>query len=466
MAKLINLKATSGNGDLQIMMKTTVFCLFVFLLVYIGDLHATPIVGIWDVEYGNIKAREDVPDTRTIISAFESALRTASAARFEVWSSDKVHQNLSGFCGSVFRHYNTGPLPNILIRIFVSRFSDRLEIDVWMYTRVKLPNRLGSSQAVTIAVSHTATEPIDIFTAINKLSREMADKISSLTVVEYQRRVLVEAFESRNEQIRLPVYVMFVTDLVQNHYVVLTYESAIPPDGCRGGTWKDDMDHNLEELRRVDESRKKEIMHYNRVDAIISGRIEEIGSTYVISTSLSDPFRDKMISSSQTPLGIHPEDVRRASERAAQRLLEEYVTVAEGILLDIQMTVRSEPVVRTETILVRGKPHLLTIRFSIRDYLSTTQTGRWTWKGEEESKPFAWLDIDVDGVRTSRVSIDYTNIGRAEAFGRSPILIPTNLGFHLLVYEVYPEVERTTAFLGERGTLRSVTIKLLVETDD
>lgn len=444
--------------------------LFISVIVCLCSLaySAESSIAIWSVERINSRARSSYPSEDPLLETFEKVM--ARNPSFELIPSSKAREYYSKeqWAGSVFRHRSTSKArADFLVRIFISEFSDRVELDAHVYNSIFLPKRYGSSGAVVYAASYTAHEPVDIIDSIEKITHQISNAIMNQPTHSKRSRLFALSFYCREKAIEVPIYRMFVSELVRSgFYAVITSESGAKASG--GYVHKDEERYSLADWSKSDAPHKKNTAQYNLINARIDGSVAKIADEYQISVSLEDPIRKINLTGVSVPLGTSPDAVRRASSLSAQVLMREYENALQnkGDVIDAELYVYSASRAESATTTFsdrNGISHKLTLTLSMRN-LRTKQMRPWYWAGDEEAKKaYAWLKVTIEGREVLTMDIDYTAHGVNE---REPLKsdIP-GYPLELQLYKVSADIQRQDiGVFGvyQYGYLDKVTVRALV----
>ena len=435
-----------------------IFVLFLFIptLVWADP----PTIAIWDVERTNERAKEYVPSAQPLIERFESSL--SNTGLFKVVPSKKAREAYSNSyadrAGSVFSQSTRYANVDCLVRIHASGFSDRVELDAWVYR---------GSGVVVHAVKTTVNNPAGILDATERLATDLARTLGSAEQHKGLTRLYVAGFDSREEAVKTPIYVMFVTALVQTgRYAVITRESG----AIRGARYVIKR-LTIGDYFHSDSEHKQDISRRENIEGFVSGRIDPVGNEYQISVSMENPIRRINTGSVPTPLGLRPEDIRIASLRAARNLLKEYRDkgLAGGIIFDETLTAWPDSPATKKIALRKPSGEIIDVKvvLSMRG-ISKKEMGGYValFRGEGS---YAWVKLFINGVEQGRSTLSPIRSGGRRITKETPVHIDVDeYGLRLTIYDHSNYISKKMGKglvdgLYTTSTLKSVTIKIMLK---
>jgi len=434
------------------------FVIFVLFLFIPSVVWADPpTIAIWDVERTNERANEYVPSAQPLIEKFESSL--SNTGLFKVVPSKKAHEAYSNAgAGSMFSQSTHYANVDCLVRMHASGFSDRVELDAWVYR--------GSGDVVH-AVKTTVNNPAGILDATERLATDLARTLGSAEQHKRLTRLYVAGFDSREEAVKTPIYVMFVTALVQTgRYAVITRESG----AIRGFQYVIKR-LTIGDYFHSDSEHKRDISRRENIEGFVSGRIDPVGNEYQISVSMENPIRRINSGSVPTPLGLRPEDVRIASSRAAQDLLKKYGDkgLAGGVIFDETLTAWPDRPATKKIALRKPSGEIIEVKVVLlmRGISKKALGGRVAlFEGEGA---YSWVKLFINDLEQGRSTIPPLRNGRRRITKETPVHIDIDeYGLRLTIYDHSNGISEKSGKglvdgLYTTSTLERVTIKVMLK---
>lgn len=436
--------------------------LFILVFVAFSDSYASnkenysPRIAVVSIEQINMRAKEFVPATAPFKNRLEKSLKDSGV--FNVVSGELEDFSNTAAPDSKFTDY--------VLRIFISGFSDRIELDLWTYCSLETLSSPLSPFVAVHALRTTVKDASAILDAMDSLGNEVANTLQPKEKYQSKQIIFVEPFKSDEEAVKKTIQVMFCSELLATgRFILLDADCLEYKYNGHIYTIREFAQAPLETKRRI-------CKQYYNLQWYIGGKIDPVGDIYQITTTGECPLRHIDEIKTNVPLGIQPEDIRISSNKAATVLLDALGESSKShpIIFDEFMTTSpdDEPTIKHVKISSEnGKVLNVDVILSVQE-VKSEQLSPWQWGGDSiSSKTFGYIMLKVDGKEIEKLLIDYTLFYGKHA--KKKYTLSTNqYNLKLTISDILCDVfkyDKGAFGVNEMGTLNNFKARIILERE-